>query len=92
MVITPALWRPLVVPPPDQPGEARHPTSTTRAMDTTSRERNAAAALSESGSLLATDRIAGRGRVLLATSDCRAGDVLLVQSHHIGPLPVVRVL
>ena len=83
----PEMWRPLVVPPPDQPGEARHPTSTTRAMDTTSRERNAAAALSESGSLLATDRIAGRGRVLLATSDCRAGDVLLVEQ----PMALVQL-
>jgi hypothetical protein len=46
---------------------------------TTSRERRASAALSESGSLLRTDRIAGRGRVLLTTSDCRAGDVLLVE-------------
>ena len=48
-------------------------------MHTTSRERHASAALSESGSLLRTDRIAGRGRVLLTTSDCRAGDVLLVE-------------
>ena len=45
----------------------------------TSRERHATAALSESGSLLVTDRIKGRGRVLLTTSDCRAGDVLLVE-------------
>ena len=48
-------------------------------MHTTSRERHASAALCESGSLLRTDRIAGRGRVLLTTSDCRAGDVLLVE-------------
>ena len=56
-------------------------------MDTTSRERHASAALSESGSLLATDRIAGRGRVLLTTSDCRAGDVLLVEQ----PMALVQL-